>query len=272
MRRHKTNAVEYFAGITTNHITMAIIKSAAIGAGKKSLGNLTYRHVRGRTIASERITSNNSRTPRQVMYRNGFSIMGRLAKSLVEVINLGFEKTEHGSRRNHFFRANQELLRYVKTLPGYDPDFPAVAALCRALQDPRFEKSVYAARGVCNVCTEWAWDDRPAPAGVVFFSRDFEEGDTLTLATAVVYKLDNAPFERVSLYPKTLEQADIEALEAGDRFIINGETFPEIDIFANIPQQAKDIETVAVAIVTGQSGNSTSCFSLMPPPPSASGL
>lgn len=51
---------------------MAIIRSIFIGRGRKSAGNVTLRHLRGTTIASERIVSNSSNTTLQSRQRKNF--------------------------------------------------------------------------------------------------------------------------------------------------------------------------------------------------------
>lgn len=55
-----------------NLTTMAIVRSIFIGRGRKSAGNVTLRHLRGTTIASERIVSNTSRTALQARQRRDF--------------------------------------------------------------------------------------------------------------------------------------------------------------------------------------------------------
>lgn len=85
---------------------MAVVNSLAIGKAVKSAGNLTYKVSRGRTIASQRITSNNSKTYAQQVQRNKF---GRAAVSMQlfsRYIDLMFEKSKYGSARNNFVKKN----------------------------------------------------------------------------------------------------------------------------------------------------------------------
>ena len=85
---------------------MAIISSTAIGNGQKSAGVLTYRRTRGRTIASQRVVSNKSNTPRQQTQREQFRATSHILSVLAFLINATCEKSRYGSSRNNFFKAN----------------------------------------------------------------------------------------------------------------------------------------------------------------------
>lgn len=81
---------------------MAIINSLAIGKSRKSAGNLTYKTVRGRTIASQRITENNSKSAMQIFQRGAFSDTVKCMQLVVPWINTFFDKSKYGSSRNQF--------------------------------------------------------------------------------------------------------------------------------------------------------------------------
>lgn len=83
---------------------MAIVHSLAIGKSVKSAGNLTYKTVRGRTIASQRITTNNSKTALQVFQRGSFSESIKSMQLVLPWINNFFEKSKYGSPRNNFLK------------------------------------------------------------------------------------------------------------------------------------------------------------------------
>ncbi|OAV73630.1 hypothetical protein Barb6_00062 [Bacteroidales bacterium Barb6] len=74
---------------------MAIVNSAAIGKATKSLGVITYREVRSRVIASQRITANHSHTGKQIRQRNAFGEMSKIIHFFHSVISIGFQKTTH---------------------------------------------------------------------------------------------------------------------------------------------------------------------------------
>ena len=88
---------------------MAIINSLAIGKSVKSAGNLTYKTVRGRTIASQRITSNKSNTPSQENQRYHFTKVSRTMALLQRYIDVCYEKSKYGSSRNAFFTRNKNF-------------------------------------------------------------------------------------------------------------------------------------------------------------------
>lgn len=89
---------------------MAVINSLAIGKSVKSAGNLTYKTVRGRCIASQRITQNKSNTNSQQIARNNFRQASKVITILQAWIDLAFEKSKYGSARNEFLKLNKLLL------------------------------------------------------------------------------------------------------------------------------------------------------------------
>lgn len=88
---------------------MAIINSLAIGKSVKSAGNLTYKTIRGRTIASQRITQNKSNTPSQQNQRQHFANVSESMKLLQRYIDVCYEKSKYGSSRNAFFSTNKRF-------------------------------------------------------------------------------------------------------------------------------------------------------------------
>lgn len=88
---------------------MAVINSLAIGKARKSAGNLTYKVVRGRTIASQKITENKSNTIKQSSQRNSFAVKSKSMKLIQAYIDNCYEKTKYGSARNRFARVNNKF-------------------------------------------------------------------------------------------------------------------------------------------------------------------
>lgn len=86
---------------------MAIINSLAIGKSVKSAGNLTYKTVRGRTIASQRITTNASNTQAQAFQRGRFGATMECMQLFIPYINNFFERTKYGSSRNRYAQLNK---------------------------------------------------------------------------------------------------------------------------------------------------------------------
>lgn len=85
---------------------MAIVNSLAIGKSRKSAGNLTYKTVRGRTIASQRITENRSNTAAQGIQRSRFGATAQCMQLFLPYVNNFFEKTKYGSARNQYVKVN----------------------------------------------------------------------------------------------------------------------------------------------------------------------
>ena len=109
-------------------IIMAVINSLAIGKSYKSAGNLTYKTVRGRTIASQRITQNKSNTMAQGFQRNRFALTAQCMQLFLPYVNNFFEKTKYGSARNQYVKLNKFV-----TLNGlYDGVKEGVVPLSRA--------------------------------------------------------------------------------------------------------------------------------------------
>lgn len=104
---------------------MAIVNSLAIGKSVKSAGNLTYKVVRGRTIASQRITTNKSNTHLQEIQRDKFGMVSKSMLLCRNYIETCYEKSKYGSIRNSFYRQNPnftlggkvtEILEGLRTL------------------------------------------------------------------------------------------------------------------------------------------------------------
>lgn len=85
---------------------MAVVNSLAIGKAVKSAGNLTYKVSRGRTIASQRITSNPSKTHAQQAQRGTFGRAAIAMQLISRYIDSMFEKSKYGSSRNNFVKKN----------------------------------------------------------------------------------------------------------------------------------------------------------------------
>lgn len=88
---------------------MAIINSLAIGKSVKSAGNLTFKTVRGRTIASQRITQNKSNTFLQIAQRGRFSTLSKCMQLVQLWIDNTYEKSKYGSSRNQFAKLNKNF-------------------------------------------------------------------------------------------------------------------------------------------------------------------
>jgi len=239
---------------------MAIVKSVAIGAARKSLGDLTYKHVRGRTVASQRITENSSRTSKQKEQRRSFSMMGKTTKSLRPIIDIGFSRTKYGSPQNNFTTTNKEYMNFLKKDTLLDPGLPSIFNLYLSLIDERFYGNVMSARGSYDTNAEFGWDDDRNIEGYIDLTRNFEAGDTVTIAAAYSYKRRGSYYEMVRMCSIQLGSADIEKLENPNEFIVNTKTISELDSLIKLPEESTELRVIITGIVTGPSGNSTSYY------------
>ena len=85
---------------------MAIINSVTIGAGKRSIGNVTLQHYRGRTIAKKKITANPARiaSSLQVQQRGLFKYASNVCQQVRLLTKQGYNKTMYGSECNAFMK------------------------------------------------------------------------------------------------------------------------------------------------------------------------
>ena len=93
---------------------MAIINSVAVGRGRKSVGEFTYRLVRGRTVAARRVLTNSSKSVRQVSQRGAFKVVSQFISVFAPIIDAAYVKSRYGSARNAFMKENfRNLKDYV---------------------------------------------------------------------------------------------------------------------------------------------------------------
>lgn len=147
---------------------MAIVNSLAIGKSVKSAGNLTYKTVRGRTIASQRITSNKSNTLLQSSQRAHFSMCAKAATLIQTFINSCYEKSRFGSARNQFMSINKSYDGFSIVAEVQEGVIPIadifVPAFVHAVDDLQKTRIAYSAYGTSSVITrekidELLWDD-----------------------------------------------------------------------------------------------------------------
>lgn len=89
---------------------MAIIRSAAIGSARGSLGIITYRTVKGRTIGSQKRGGVDpaTRADGDSLVQFVFGLMARYAAARSADIKKSFSMTKYGSSRNAFMKLNYD--------------------------------------------------------------------------------------------------------------------------------------------------------------------
>lgn len=93
---------------------MALINSVGVGTGSKSVGEFTYRSVRGRTIASKRVLKNSSNSAAQGNQRSLFAALSKFLTAYDCYVFNAFTKSRYGSRRNRAASALKSLSPYVR--------------------------------------------------------------------------------------------------------------------------------------------------------------
>ena len=151
---------------------MAIINSMGVGRARKSMGNVTYRTVRGRTIGSQKVTPGAvTRVPSagQSSRQNVFALINRFMALHGQSIDESFNKTNYGSQRNYFMKVNYNALSAalasVSADASDDEIEQAIATYAGTNQTAiyRVKKSGYSI-----VYLTGAWDDSQNPmSGVV---------------------------------------------------------------------------------------------------------
>lgn len=85
-----------------------------VGRSRKSMGNVTYRVVRGRTIGSQKRVSGASGVTTRGLVGNFrkplFAMINMYMKEHQSDINVSFNKSRYGSQRNYFFSSNYGAL------------------------------------------------------------------------------------------------------------------------------------------------------------------
>lgn len=151
---------------------MARLKSIAIGPGRGSAGDATYRQVDGRTIMSARVRTNESNTPKQAAQRNLFGWASKLTTATQPWMNVFFSKLKYGTKSNAFIRSNW---KYIKQWAAEHP--VTAASFVGWMFDNAQTKAegVYLAKGaapVMGVSTEasapQAWESIGLEAGTLY--------------------------------------------------------------------------------------------------------
>ena len=179
--------------IPGNVTFMAIIRSLAVGKARKSAGNLTYRTVRGRTIASEKVGERPiTRAPGEPMSKATymFACLNRYMAVHKSDIDVSFDKTKYGSQRNYFAKLNYYgISAALESLYSSKPDAAQVtdteieeAVADYAQSNPT---SIYRVKrtGYDIVYMDGAWDsaDNPTPpADLATFANMTIDGQSTT--------------------------------------------------------------------------------------------
>lgn len=98
---------------------MAIVRSHSVAGARKSAGMITYRQVRGRTIASQkRAQSGKIPSQQQTIRHMAMKVAGIAAKIYSSSIKNSFDKTKYGNESNLFVKDNYS---FFKAMISFEP-------------------------------------------------------------------------------------------------------------------------------------------------------
>lgn len=207
-------------------ILMAVVNSLAIGAAVKSAGNLTYKRTRGRTIASQRIVTNASKSTSQTGQRDVFAMQARMAKSIAPWIDLSFPKTKYGSQRNNFVSSAKSALQAFIRVDQIGQGLPDL--IQSSAKASELGKLLLGGKGAYTLQCDYPTSKATALDMEAVFSRQFVAGDSVNVMIAQAYTLPAFPdmiLESVRIVTKVL---DINSTPAGSVIQINSALIPEL--------------------------------------------
>ena len=100
---------------------MGVVRSMGVGKTRGSVGNMTYRVIRGRCVSSARVGKRPlTRGLASGSIQNAlFGMVAMYMDAHASDINVSFNKTQYGSRRNYFMKLNfAELKKALLSLAG----------------------------------------------------------------------------------------------------------------------------------------------------------
>lgn len=156
---------------------MAIVNSLGVGRGRKSAGNLTYRTVRGRCIASQRREKTGNPSGNISLAQATFSIISTFIRTHASDIDVSFNKSTYGSARNNFYKKNKSALAAAvaslasaysasKNKPSATEIDAAVAAYAQTNQSAIIRVDL-AGYDIVYLTGPWSSDDNPIAGGGV---------------------------------------------------------------------------------------------------------
>lgn len=181
---------------------MAIINSMGVGRARKSMGNVTYRTVRGRTIGSQKRVATGGAATRgdgQVLSRQQalFGMVSMYMQAHGSDIDVSFNKTKYGSQRNYFFKKNRAALFEALSalaVTAVSQGYPTLAAVEDAITAYATANPASILRvslqgfDVVYLTGAWSSDDNPISGGSS--TNDIGTGEASYTASGFTY---NAP-------------------------------------------------------------------------------
>lgn len=217
---------------------MAIIRSMGVGSAKKSMGNVTYRTVRGRTLGSQKVAPRPlTRATDVSLQQFVFGLITRFMAIHAADIMVSFNQTKYGSERNYFAKVNFAALR-MALRPLYNAGVSSVddisdaqieqAIATYATSNPqaiyRVKRSGY---DVIYLTGEWSSEQNPEEINpalrVEFLALQKEDGSAYTGGTSSVYIVGNNLDRVTSITARGQEQGYDETAISVTSFQLQGD-------------------------------------------------
>jgi hypothetical protein len=246
---------------------MAIIKGGVFDGASKSIGNITLRNVNGQTIASAKVSRNNSNTHKQAARRSSFGLLSKLGSALKPIVDLGFDPVKHGSRCNNFTQSNADLANYFTQSKTEKPPYTPVQYLYKALTDPTFIGQAFASKGNLTSRSEFILDEEGHLNAIVTLSRDYLPADTLTVATILLYTHHQSTGHLIELTTHTIGTQEIPSLPNPRQYLITKTTHPTLNLKTLFHFPATLTAIITTAIITTPTDRSTATFTVPTNPP-----
>lgn len=154
---------------------MAIINSVFMGRAKKSAGNATFRTVRGRTIASQKVAKKGTMSGNLSANQFTMACISRFASIYAFDIAVSFDPTTYGSSRNAFFKVNYAAMKkafnplYVESLKHGADKIPSDSEIIAAVETyaTANPSDIYRVKkhGFEAVYLQGAWSSEDNPEG-----------------------------------------------------------------------------------------------------------
>lgn len=193
---------------------MAIIRSLGIGRGRKSAGNVTYRTVRGRTIASEKVGERPTSfeySGAQLQRQAIFSFISRFIRIHSESIDVSFSPTRYGSARNRFTKVNYAPMSEVALGLAENPtevdmlsdaEIDAAVGAYATANPTSIRRVDLRGEAIVYLAGPWSEEENPEPGGTPELFTVGAAGDSFQLVpvsvpntTAFTSNTDGLPLE-----------------------------------------------------------------------------
>ncbi len=206
----------------------------------------------------------NSKSPKQIVQRGAFAITGKLGKTLLPVLKLGFKKNQYGGCYTNFIRENTSYTSYARTSDKISSTVPPLRNLYEAIHDTDFTGKVTIANGELTYSSKLQLTDTNKLIGKLYLSRNFQVDDTIVFVILGTYELIGSVFENIQLYGKKLTKEDIASLTSKTKFDIDETTFPDFDLYESLPDEYQNIKQVLSIIVFSDTDRTQSFVQAMP--------